>query len=245
MPKALYSLCRADDAPNPNPVMVTDKLAMQTSRQTTHRLLCTRCEQLLSERGENWTIPQLASYGGRFPFGETLKKLKPLDTLPGDLAYSLEAVGEVHADDLTHFAMGIFWKSSVHSWDKRRTEPLISLGKHEENVRRFVAGEGPFPSDIALTVMVQPMPVKQISFVFPATTDGSVSQFYVPGIQFMLWLGPAVPLEIRLASFHAKPRFVLVLDVESYVREKFVDVYSRAYKRSDFLATLPKPPPPK
>src|SRR5439155_19445344 len=54
---------------------------------------------------------------------------------------------------LTHFALGIFWKASVHSWEKRKQiEPRIDLGPYGERLRKFLRGESSFPNNMALTI---------------------------------------------------------------------------------------------
>jgi hypothetical protein len=99
IPRAVYALCRAQKAPNPNPMMVTHKLALQTSRQAQWPLLCFECEQLLREKGEDWVLPQLAQYGDIFPFGETLKASPYFFIEPDVAAYALDGHPTLRADD--------------------------------------------------------------------------------------------------------------------------------------------------
>jgi len=139
IPRAVYALCRAQKAPNPNPMMVTHKLALQTSRQAQWPLLCFECEQLLREKGEDWVLPQLAQYGDIFPFGETLKASPYLFIEPDVAAYALDGHPTLRADDLVHFAMGIFWKGSVHSWVGKGAEPWLNLRDHRVSQKTFPA----------------------------------------------------------------------------------------------------------
>lgn len=60
-PKAAYKIMREEAIRtgwrmNPNPVLMTDRSAVQTSEQYTARLLCHRCEQRFSANGENWVL---------------------------------------------------------------------------------------------------------------------------------------------------------------------------------------------
>src|SRR5262245_63849308 len=60
LPAAIYKLLRDPQRPNPNPVMVTRKLAGTTSWQVKARLLCDECEQQFSRKGERYVLAQCA-----------------------------------------------------------------------------------------------------------------------------------------------------------------------------------------
>jgi hypothetical protein len=63
----------------------------------------------------------------------------PPDVVEGDSALFAAAKNpDIDVAKLTHFAMGIFWKASVHSWSKEKTDPPVDLGKYGERVRRFL-----------------------------------------------------------------------------------------------------------
>jgi len=67
-------------------------------------------------------------------------------------AYAAVRNPEIKPDKLIHFALGMFWKASVHSWKGGVREPLIDVGPYRETVRKFVRGEIPFPERMALTI---------------------------------------------------------------------------------------------
>jgi len=134
-PAALYKLCRT---PESEPVIVTPNVVMQSSRQWQDYLLCGECDNLLSQEGESWVLPLLAKSDGSFPFYDMLVKCPP-DVVEGDSALFAAAKNpDIDVAKLTHFAMGIFWKASVHSWSKEKTDPPVDLGKYGERVRRFL-----------------------------------------------------------------------------------------------------------
>lgn len=86
----------------------------------------------------------------------------------GDLrCYGASRIPEIDFPKLTHFAMGVFWKASAHSWRGGETTPLIELGKYGELLRVFLSGEAPFPEKMALVVGVIPPAVKTINFCYP------------------------------------------------------------------------------
>jgi hypothetical protein len=52
---------------------------------------------------------------------------------------------EIEVEKLTHFALGLFWKASVHSWRGDTTRPRIDLGPYSEEIRKWLRGQNAFP----------------------------------------------------------------------------------------------------
>lgn len=218
MPKGLYRFCRRPDC---DPVLITTKVMMPTSRQTKHRLLCEDCEMLLNRNGEDWVLPTLATIAGAFPFYSLLQKQSPLFDEPGATAFAVSSNPEIHREALVHFALGIFWKASVHSWKRARMGPWIDLGLQSEALRRFLRGEGCFPQNMALNIEVTPPPVGAISFTHPVVRgiNPEMFFFYVPGIMFTLWRGDLTE-EQRLACLISNGQGpVLAVDTTSRVMQ--------------------------
>src|SRR5580658_309476 len=92
MPKGLYRFCRTVDS---EPVLITDKMMMPTSRQTKHYLLCEGCEALLNQNGEDWVLPTLATVEGSFPFYSLLQKHEPLFAESDMTAYAVSNSPEI------------------------------------------------------------------------------------------------------------------------------------------------------
>lgn len=142
MPRGLYDLCKT---PDDDPIFVSDRVIMQSSRQLKHPLLCKECDGMLSREGENWVLPLLANADGAFPLFEFLKTVAP-DMRGDDFeGYACSQIPEIDCQKLTHFAAGIFWKASIHSWRGSETTPLIELGKYRDSLRSFLRGECGFP----------------------------------------------------------------------------------------------------
>jgi hypothetical protein len=53
-------------------------------------------------------------------------------------SYAAAKVPSIEAQKLIHFALGIFWKASIHSWKKEKGKPRINLGRHSEEIRRYL-----------------------------------------------------------------------------------------------------------
>ena len=56
MPKGVYRILRDRESANPNPVLLTERFAVPTSKQLTAYLLCGKCGKRLSNCGENWVL---------------------------------------------------------------------------------------------------------------------------------------------------------------------------------------------
>jgi hypothetical protein len=146
-------------------------------------------------------------------------------------------------EDLTHFALGIFWKAAVHSWSGSDTEPLIQLGPYEEKIRQFLLG-GAYPKNIALIVQVIPAPVKHITFNFPCTQMGSMPKyhwFYIPGVRFTLVVGQQIPDDMRMMClyFHQEHP-ILLQDVSKDIGGAIKKMTVKARKSLKFQEYISK-----
>ncbi len=167
---------------------------------------------MLSTEGEAWLLPRVGRLDG-FPFYDILTKQKP-DAVDGDHSiYAAARNAEIDVPKIVHFAMGIFWKASVHSWSGTRTKPLIELGNHGEEVRKFLRGEADFPEKMALILGYRllrsyrrlPCPIKG------SATEFDNFLFHVPGINFALDVGEAVGEEMRSTCFASHRLHPIVL----------------------------------
>lgn len=205
--------------------MLTPKVVMSTSRQLQSPLLCEMCDRALSSDGENWSLPLLATIGGKFPFYDILQRVKPEATDEEIAFYTACRNPGIDVQKLTHFALGVFWKASVHSWSGTEIGPRINLGHYGEEIRKFLRHEAPFPKFVALTVGVLPPPVKQISFCQPYR--GCVDEFhhfvfYVPGMLFALSVGKRIGLA-KENCFYSNPLHPIVVadmsgDIQAMIR---------------------------
>ncbi|HEX8881806.1 MAG TPA: hypothetical protein VF749_17310 [Candidatus Acidoferrum sp.] len=125
LPRALYDYCRTVDS---EPVVMTSRIVMQTSRQVQTPLLCLDCEDVLNKGGENWLLPLLATVDGKFPLLDIIERFEP-DVPDGELRiYASSRNPAIKIEKLIHFAMGVFWKASIHSWRGDSKELQIDLG---------------------------------------------------------------------------------------------------------------------
>jgi hypothetical protein len=211
MPAALYNYCRP---PGGNPISFTTRLVIESSRQMQYPLLCEECEDILNKGGEDWILPLFARLDGSFPFHDLLTKMDPAVVHGDAKLYATAKNPEIDTTKLMHFAMGIFWKASVHSWRGGETDPLIDLGAYAEPIRKYLRSEGPFPAGMLLMIGVLPTPVKHIAFTVPyqgSSVNWRNFIFYVPGVEFTLLVGDALTADQQAASFTGNPERPILL----------------------------------
>lgn len=231
MPRALYDLCRTKES---EPVRATSEVIMQTSRQTKDYLLCEQCEEILNKEGENWVLPKLARFKGDFPLHSILEKVPP-DVSEGTAScYAASRNPEIDIDSIVHFAAGIFWKASVHSWTGSDQEPLIELGPYSEQLRKFLIGNTAFPRHVVLTVGLPPPSAVLNTFVDPYQGGASGNRnymFHVPGMHFSIAVGRSISTELREICFSRNPLHpIVLLDISDDIKKLYQQTTKGAYR---------------
>jgi hypothetical protein len=205
VPSALYKLCRQQDA---------GLLRMNTSEvnisaeEVSFPLLCLECEERLNKEGENWLLPKIAQRDHSFPLYEILVTGKSDSVVDGAEAYACSRIDNFAFRKITNFAIGIFWKASVHSWKEGVREPRIRFGKYGEQFRLFLMNKGPFPQKAALTIGVAPPTEAIFGFNLPYLKSKRpyFSYFqHIPGMVFILTIGNQLSEEDKAACFYSSP----------------------------------------
>ena len=209
--KGVYPLVRgeANDA-----ILVNSRFIMHTSRQTKHLLLCRECDNSLNKNGENWIIPKLAHPDGRFPLLDTLQEIPPDAEKAEFKIYGTAKNPSIDVQKIAHFAMGIFWKASAHSWAADDNAPKIDLGPYRDSVRDFLRGKARFPANVSLHVFIAPRDRALITIGEPCRGRAEIYRnfsFYVPGVEFGLYVGKQITNEIRQLCFHENPAHPIVV----------------------------------
>lgn len=199
LPAAVYARLRDGDQQDPNPVLVTSRISLTTSRQITGRVLCAECEERFSKLGEAWVLANMARPEG-FRIQEALASTKPIGASEEFACYSSAVIPEIKMDALVYFALSIFWRASAHTW--RNVSGLmegIDLGPFEERIRRFLLGDT-FPTDIVILVSV--WPTKDVLPAAYTPRRGRAPgchafNFLIPGLEFRLLAGKQIPEGLR------------------------------------------------
>ena len=242
MPAGLYGYCRHPDF---SPVRIGGGIVIPTDRQTLDYLLCQSCEQVLNDSGETWLVPKLARMDRAFPFYDLLTRVPPLWNEDGMTLYLASQNNEIKVNKLVHFAMGIFWKASVHPWMRARTDPWIKLGPYSDNIRKWLLGTDSFPDHIYLNVLV--LKPEQAQIVFNEPYEGKRKEcrrflLHVPGISFTMSVGKVVPDETKSFCVFRHPEHPIFVSESMSVKvaELFADQFHRSRKTKAFLESKTK-----
>jgi hypothetical protein len=241
IPGALYKECRL---PGGHPIVFNSKLVYESSRQMQSPLLCEVCEDVLNKGGENWMMPLFAKADGSFCFHDLLASQPPSFVVDDTRVYFTAQNPQIDPDKIIHFAMGVFWKAAVHPWIPNEKEPLIDLGEFAELIRKYLKGEELFPSEMALTVGVLPIPVKHLAITAPyrgSNTKIKNFLFYALGFEFSLSVGSDITDEERSGTISANPGCpVIVVDFSPMLRDIAVETMKTAYKAKNVRKYLKK-----
>jgi hypothetical protein len=187
IPRKVYEYCNQEGH---NPIVLTGDVLMASDRQWQYPLLCIDCETILNEGGEAWCVTKLATYEKKFPLYDLVSAKSPVDSVGTTNIFFVKNMPEVKAKEIVHFGMGMFFKAAVHGWQKGMSEPRINLAPYTEPLRLWLCGEGDFPADMFLVVQMAPPDRAQIGLFPPYEAERHVFYVYVPGLLFMLDVGP-------------------------------------------------------
>jgi hypothetical protein len=243
MPAALYDYCRKGEH---SPIKVGGGFVTPTDRQTQDYLLCEDCEDILNRGGERWIADKLATWERTFPLYDLLTKVPPEFDEEGMVLYLGAKNPELKVDKLTHFALGLFWKASVHSWKGDTTDPRIELGPYSEAIRKWLRAESGFPVNLYLVMVVEKPLRAQITMNDPyeGVREGWRTHFvHVPGVLFMMALGRMVDESVRVLAINNNGNPINVsneltgsfekLMVESLLKSRKTQAFLRAKAKHD------------
>jgi hypothetical protein len=216
--------------------------------------LCDDCESILSRGGEAWVLGKLLTLEKKFPLYDLLTQRKPNFDDDGVLIYFGAENTQIKADKLTHFALGVFWKASVHSWGLGENEPLIELGPYSERIRLWLRSDGSFPENVyPIAIVSRPQTARSLACLpYEQTRDQQEGEigtrrwrgfcFQVPGLSFVLNVGKTVEQGIRVMSLHTPPHLISVADEEMKVRSEqvIIDRFHRNRKPKAFWKAMEK-----
>jgi hypothetical protein len=243
IPESLYAHIREGKE---SPMRVGDRVVMTTDRHMTTYLLCSKCEDILSKSGETWLAPKLAWVDGRFPLFDLLQAAGGFSAAEeGEGLFYARDNPEIDAEKIAHFAVGIFWKASVHSWKGDKSERMITLGPEQEEIRLWLRGEGPFPTDVALNLSVsrpgRTLLVLQQPVQVPVRRRWRAYNCHLVGAFFSLKAGD-IAIEDRMFCFYRNPaRIVLCSDKTAGIwNRKVFEQFDESRKTKSYLKSKDK-----
>ena len=239
MPRALYEAARR---PGNDTILISPEVVMPATRHVKDYLLCLDCENRLNRDGESWVLPRLATTHTRFPMYQALVSEGPIMADSEFTVYSGAHNPLIEVDSIVNFALGLFWKASVHSWKGGSSkEPLIDLGPYSERFRRFLFDKTKFPEHVALWVCAASPESAIMGFHPPYETERSPTWrnflCLVPGVHLMLAVGKGIPYDLSKFSIsHNLQAPILVWDrISGNLRNQLKSTFLRANKTQSFL----------
>ncbi|HUJ30839.1 MAG TPA: hypothetical protein VLY23_06125 [Candidatus Acidoferrum sp.] len=201
----IYRLLRGDGEANPNPWVIMEKAAFQTSKQQKAPLLCSDCEQRLSRNGENWALRNCLKADRSFPLAATLASQSPdlSSAQTTTKVYYASGISAIDVDALSYFAASIFWRGSIYPWNRDGSYP-VNLGPFQEPFRTYLMGLAPFPKDSSLWVIVREGgQIDRMTYAPLGKREGKVHvyKFPMPGLGFSLTVSKNVPTNYRNLCF--------------------------------------------
>ena len=215
IPGALIHLCRDVGF---EPIHILDGTAFTTSYEARAPFLCFECEAKFDKLGESTVIAQCLRRPGAFPFREKLRGLRPVSCLEGSRVYMSAQLPSSDVDALKYFAASVFWRSSAMQWKiAKRRYTKDNLGyKYREQFRKYLLGESGYPSKAAMVMIVSDDDDLAPFVLWPSVTRGEGCHrhvFYIPGIEFNLFVGNVLPEEIRRLRLASGDNLIIFLEL--------------------------------
>lgn len=207
IPAAIYRLHRSPQLQNPNPIQVSDGQAFTSGKQASDYFLCAECEGRFNHGGEGWVISILWRDENTFPLRDALLAHGAVETTAEYSAFEAAKISAVRVTQLAYFAASIFWRGAAHTWKVGNiSHTRLVLGPYEDQLRQYLLGAA-WPKNAALIVQIsagmEALRNSSTSPPFFMNKDGkcTVHRFSVPGMNFFLWLGAALPADLRKSCF--------------------------------------------
>ncbi|HEY2460228.1 MAG TPA: hypothetical protein VGI16_05455 [Candidatus Acidoferrum sp.] len=208
-----------------------EAVMLQTSTQVQDYVLCSGCEQLLCNRGEDWILERLA-VGVASPLYYALGGLEPILNEADFKTYSVVGNPEFDVEKITHFALGVFFKMAAHEWTIGKHKRRFQFGSYLGSIGSYLLGCGPFPAHCALMFCIHPPTdaPKRIALPYEWKTDGSRTYgFILIGLEFVLSLDKQMPPWHRdLCFVNGSSRFVIVANVTERLMNETTERIIRA-----------------
>jgi hypothetical protein len=152
---------------------------------------------------------------GVFTLRDLLQQTTPIATKEGASFFTLDRISSVEQERLLYFAASIFWRAAVIDWETPigHYTKLAIQPKDVEELRKYLLGPGPFPTDLTIIIVLSASASPIQSTILPNITPGpsEYHQFdwYMPGIGFALLAGK-VPAAMQAISMSRSPHYIAI-----------------------------------
>lgn len=203
LPAAIYRILRDENEKNPNPLLISSKTMVQTSKQIRAHLLCADCEQRLNKYGEHWVLRNCIQKDGNFPIESLLASRIPDISEPNNptkIYYGFN-IPEISVSAIAYFALSIFWRGSIYVCKDDGSFP-VTLGPFQEEIRQYLLGLTDFPQNCSLWVYVREgKETDHITYPLPTVKRKGnihVCKFAIPGLAFILLTSKNIHINERM-----------------------------------------------
>ncbi len=194
LPRALYRLARdPDSSANPNPVVVTQRRAVNTSRQVHDPFLCAACEQRFSAGGESYVLAQVVRPSGEFILRDRVRAAPEVARSDRWAVHDISAA-DIQVERYMYFAASVLWRAAARAWVfEGQCIPQMALeAEYHDRFREYLLSQGPFPEHVRLFVHVWTDDRIHFTSVAPVASQPEGTwrlKFCVPGITFTCFVG--------------------------------------------------------
>jgi hypothetical protein len=223
--------------PNPNPIMGLPEETGPRQEQLQVPLLCSKCEQRFSARGEKWILENGYRLKGPSRIFQLLSSAQPISEEKWTVYPGAEIDG-LDMDKISYFGASVFWRASAGTWSVAgKKHRMIDLGaRYEEQLRSYLVGEADFPRAIVLwsAVCRTPEPPPVISFPTGERVGDGIYAYHrhtfdIPGLSFMLFVGNRIPDHIRdFCIVRSSRRFIYFSPVEEIIVRNTASVFHKS-----------------
>jgi hypothetical protein len=224
--RAVYDYLRTDDL---HPIFAGGGSVRATTEQLQSELLCQACEQMLNDGGESWMVGKFCTADRQFPLYDLIYQQTPIDSDPDGDIFAAGTNPAIDIEKISHFALGIFWKASVHPWKFGG----ISLGPYGETIRKWLRAEADFPKNVALNVILSKPSNAQILMNPPYLTTERPCHtflFHLPGVLFRLSVGNQTPAPERALCFYSTTEHFMI--VSDAITRKIFEANAKNFNES-------------
>lgn len=209
VPAWAYKRARDERFSNPNPIIVSEGVAVQHSKQHKEFLLCRDCEREFGQRED---------YVARISFQRDERA--PFLDLIGNVVLAHERMrlalpGKLDLAALVYFGASVIWRASISSQITR-----CSLGpKYDERFRAYLNHEAPFPETAVACVCFHDLPIGDAHVAAVTTTPVTQRQqryhlthFPIWGLQYYFAIGARVdPVWRGFCAVRGAPAGILLI----------------------------------
>jgi len=221
IPRALYPTKKQKSATS-----ARDAILVGPTPHLRDYLLCRACETRFEQNGESEVLKWLAPKVKRYPLNERFKLALPRERYADASRFAAYDVG-LDAEKFAYFASSVVWRGSVHEWllSNGCRSTLLTMGTHQETVRRFLIGDVGFPHDVmSVIVIVCSDPEARSLWNIPAQDEenGCLQyRFVARGVFFTVILGSNIPPLLRDACCVGPRQCIVYGDAAHRMKESF------------------------